>query len=104
MELEIKVEEMLKVDQDGFICLSGRDYLSQTRPQMKEKGLALLSRIITTLGERSAAAQKLKQVITTPPKFYGSDQRLYLKVSANKALGFVKVGERKLFYHDHVVN
>jgi hypothetical protein len=93
---------VLKVDQDGFICVVGRDCQRHLRPHMQEKGLSLLGKMITTLGERSAAAQKLKQVITTPPKFYGSDQRLYLKVSGNKALGFVKVGERKLFYHDHV--
>jgi hypothetical protein len=102
MELEIKAEEVLKIDQEGFICLSGRDYQRHLRPHTQEKGLNLLSRIITTLGERSAAAQKLKQIITTPSKFYSTDQRLYLKVTANKVLGFVKVGERKLFYHDHV--
>jgi hypothetical protein len=70
---------------------------------MQEKGVSLLSKVITTMGERSAQAQKLKQVITTPSKFYSSDQRLYLKVSGNKALGFIKVGERNLFYHDNVL-
>lgn len=93
---------MLKVDQGGFVCLSGRDYQRHLRPHTQEKGLSLLSKIIATLGDSSAAAQKLKQVITTPSKFYSSDQRLFLKVIGNKALGFVKVGERKLFYHDHV--
>jgi alpha-tubulin N-acetyltransferase 1 len=44
------------------------------------------------MGERSATAQKLKQVITTPSKFYNSDQRLYLKASGTKVLGFIKVG------------
>jgi hypothetical protein len=102
MDLEMKAEEALKVDQEGFLCCSGRDYLRQLRPHSQERNLALLSKIITSLGERSAAAQKLKQVITTPSKFYASDQRIYLKVIGNKAFGFVKVGERKLFYHDHV--
>jgi len=27
---------------------------------------------------------------------------MYIKVKDNKALGFVKVGERKLFFHDYV--
>ncbi len=93
---------MLKVDEDGFICFSGRDYLKQARPHHLEKGAAALNKIINCLGERSAISQKLKQVITTTTKFYGTDQRIYIKVSGNKALGFVKVGEKKLFYHDYV--
>lgn len=92
MDLEMKAEEVLKVDQDGFLCFSGKDYLRQLRPHSQEKGLVLLSKIMSTLGERSATAQKLKQVITTPSKLYGSDQRVYLKVVGNKALGFIKVG------------
>lgn len=93
---------MLKVDEEGFICFSGRDYLKQLRAHHQEKGLALLSKIINTMGERSAISQKLKAIITTTIKFYGTDQRIYIKVAENKALGFVKVGEKKLFYHDMV--
>jgi hypothetical protein len=52
----------------------------------------VLSKIINTLGERSAISQKLKQIITSSSKFYGTDQRIYIKVAENKALGFVKVG------------
>ena len=63
MELEITISDVLKVDEDGFICCSGRDYMKQLRPHQQEKGLAVLSRIINTLGERSAIAQKLKQII-----------------------------------------
>ena len=48
--------------------------------------------MLNFMGERSAISQKLKQVITTTGKFYGTDQRIYIKVSGNKALGFVKVG------------
>lgn len=33
MELEMKAEEVLKVDHEGFLCLSGKDYLKQLRPQ-----------------------------------------------------------------------
>jgi len=35
-------------------------------------------------------------------KFSGSDHRIYIKVEDNKALGFIRVGEKKLFYHDNV--
>jgi hypothetical protein len=100
--LEVNAEEVLKVDEDGFICFSGRDYMRQTRNHTQEKGLLLLSKMINAQGERSAISQKLKQIITTTGKFYGTDQRMYIKVSGNKALGFVKVGEKKLFYHDYV--
>lgn len=94
---------MLKVDEDGFISFSGRDYLKQLRPHHQEKGLAVLSKIINTMGERSAISQKLKAIITNTIKFYGTDQRIYIKIAGTKALGFVKVGEKKLFYHDMVI-
>jgi hypothetical protein len=102
MELEVNLSDVLKVDEDGFICCSGRDYLKQVRHNQMDKGLTALSKIINVLGERSAISQKLKQVITTTTKFYSTDQRIYIKVSGSKALGFVKVGEKKLFYHDYV--
>ena len=104
MELDINLADVLKVDEDGFICCSGRDYLKQVRHNQMDKGLTALSKIINGLGERSAISQKLKQVITTTTKFYSTDQRIYIKVSGSKALGFVKVGEKKLFYHDYVSN
>lgn len=102
MELEVTLSEVLKVDEDGFVCCSGRDYLKHLRHNQPEKGLNALTKIINVLGERSAISQKLKQIITTTIKFFNTDQRIYIKVSGNKALGFVKVGEKKLFYHDFV--
>ena len=92
MELDVKIDEVLKVDEDGFICFSGKDYLKQLRHHSQDKGLTIMNKIINTLGERSAISQKLKQVITTTIKFYGTDQRIYIKVMGTKALGFVKVG------------
>ena len=92
MELEVPLESVLRVDEDGYVCLSGRDYMKHMRAHQQEKGLTALSKIINNMGERSAISQKLKQVITTTMKFYGTDQRIYIKVSGTKALGFVKVG------------
>ena len=92
MELDLAIDSLLKVDEEGFICFSGRDYHQQVRPHHQQKGLTLLTNIINTLGERSAISQKLKQIITNSIKFYGTDQRIYIKVSGSKALGFVKVG------------
>ena len=102
MELEVALDSVMKVDEDGFVCMSGRDYLKMIRPHHQEKGLSCLGKIINTMGERSAISQKLKQIITNTIKFYGTDQRIYIKVSGTKALGFIKVGEKKLFYHDYV--
>ncbi len=102
MELETTISDVLKVDEDGFICCSGKDYHKLTRPHQQDKAFNALAKIINTLGERSAISQKLKQIITTTLKFYGTDQRIYIKVAGNKAMGFLKVGEKKLFYHDMV--
>lgn len=92
MEVEVNISDVLKVDEDGFICLNGRDYSKHIRNSQQQNGLTILAKIINTLGERSAVSQKLKQVITTSIKFFGTDQRIYIKVNGNKALGFVKVG------------
>ena len=59
-------------------------------------------KIIETLGILSAKSQGLKQVITSTIRFFGSDHRIYIKVKDEKALGFVKVGEKTLFYRDYV--
>lgn len=35
-------------------------------------------------------------------RFTGTDQRIYIKVLGDQAVGFVKVGEENLFYRDHL--
>lgn len=50
MELEVNIADVLKVDEEGFICFQGRDYTKQLRPHQQEKGLVLLSKIINILG------------------------------------------------------
>jgi len=50
MELEINIDQLLKVDEDGFICLTGREYTKHFRPHSQDKGLTVLSKIINTLG------------------------------------------------------
>lgn len=54
-----------------------------------------LSTVLEELGQRSAVAQGLRKPVT-----YGShlgDQRVYLLVEGNVALGLLKVGRKKLF-------
>lgn len=63
----------------------------------------MLDAILDNLGALSAKAQALKQVITNSLKFNGTDHRIYIKVKDNKALGFIKVGEKNLFYRDFVI-
>ena len=100
--MEVKIGEVLRVDEEGFICFTGKDCLKAIRHSAQGKGPAVLSKLINGLGELSATAQKLKAVITNTIKFYHTDQRIYIKVSGSKTLGFVKVGERNLFFHDSV--
>ena len=49
------------------------------------------------MGEASARAQKLPQVITTSSKLFSSDNRLYVRAERNRVIGIVKVGKRNLF-------
>lgn len=51
------------------------------------------------MGTASSKAQQLPQTITSSMRFFGQEQRLYLKVdkAANAVIGLLKVGFRKLF-------
>ena len=59
--------------------------------------------IFDTMEGLSANAQALKQIITNSIIFLNSNQRIYIKVKENRVLGFIKVGERNLFYRDFVL-
>ena len=56
-----------------------------------------LDQIIDKMGEGSARAQKLPQVITTSSKLFSSDNRLYVKAYDKQVIGILKVGKRNLF-------
>ena len=51
------------------------------------------------MGEASAKAQKLPQVITTTSRLFTSDNKVFLRTYANKVIGFIKTGRRNLFCH-----
>lgn len=55
------------------------------------------------MGKLSAKAQSLPKVITSMLKFMADDHRIYIKVSNDKVLGFVRTGEKNLFYRDFVL-
>ena len=42
----------------------------------------------------------MKAVITTGAKFFGTDQRLYIKCHGCSFIGFIKVGKKRLFIYD----
>ena len=52
------------------------------------------------MGEASSKAQKLPQTITTSLKLFNSDNKLYMRVGRESAIGILKVGTRKLFIRD----
>lgn len=49
------------------------------------------------MGILSAKAQRLGQPISSYKRIAHTDQRLYMKVSGNLAIGYIKVGPKKLF-------
>lgn len=62
------------------------------QPNYVNEGTKMINEIINELGQKSATAQGLKQVITTAIKFTGTDHKIYLKVEGNRALGFLRTG------------
>lgn len=43
-------------------------------------------------------------MITNITRFSGTNQRIYIKVKGTLALGFIKTGEKNLFYRDSTGN
>lgn len=57
-----------------------------------------MGQVVDTMGQLSAKAQGLPGPITSLSKLVGNpDQRLYLYVDENRAIGLLKVGVKKLF-------
>jgi hypothetical protein len=54
------------------------------------------------MGKLSAKAQNLLQIITSMLKFVSSDHRIVIKIKCNQVMGFLKIGEKYLFYRDFV--
>ena len=89
MKVEADIGDSLIVDENGFICCNGLNYKQFFK---NSDGLHTFATIINGMGILSAQSQNLKQVITSLTRFSTSDQRIYLKVQNNRALGFVRVG------------
>ena len=51
------------------------------------------------MGKKSSQAQKLPKVITTSSNIH-NNQNIYMKIEGEKIVGFIKVGEKHIFYRD----
>ena len=102
MELGVEASSLLAIDESGFLCFRGWEYLRQVRSVPVQKGLQLLSTVIDEMGQRSAVAQRLGRVITSSGSFFGSEHRVYLKFEGSKVQGVLRVGEKHLFHCDRV--
>lgn len=102
MEFPTSISKYLKINESGFLICTGKSMQKYINPNFLSEGTKMLHQIINQLGENSAKSQGLKQIITSAVKFAGSDHRLYLKVEGNRAIGFLRTGEKKLFYHDSI--
>ncbi|MBS1889761.1 MAG: GNAT family N-acetyltransferase [Actinobacteria bacterium] len=101
MQFQFRIDQQLHPDKEGFVILNGHQ-LAQRLKTSKGEGMRHLAEVITAMGQASAKAQSLKQVITTFERFVGTDNRIYLKVEENRVLGLLKVGEKNLFHRDYV--
>ena len=91
------------------IIPDGGDFISTWTPErvdgLRDRSLRddVFGRVVNEMGKASAAAQQLKQVITTSIKFHSSKDRIYLHVTLpNTVNGILRVGEKKLFIRDEV--
>eukprot|EP00357_Protocruzia_adherens_P012985 CAMPEP_0115043008 /NCGR_PEP_ID=MMETSP0216-20121206/46606_1 /TAXON_ID=223996 /ORGANISM="Protocruzia adherens, Strain Boccale" /LENGTH=460 /DNA_ID=CAMNT_0002425233 /DNA_START=60 /DNA_END=1439 /DNA_ORIENTATION=+ len=97
MDFPFNCDRVCSADNDGFSVIAGSRFRSRVDAYYQN-----LSKIIEEMGEASSRAQGLTSTITTPSRFFGSDQRLYLRTEGKRALGLLKVGSRKLFIRNEV--
>ena len=99
MEFNFDCEKALDCDRNGFSILEG------SCPDRIIPGYILfVKEILDTMGELSARAQNLPNIITSTSRFFPSNHRLYLKADKNRVIGYVKVGPKKLFVRDRFFN
>ncbi|CAD8115754.1 unnamed protein product [Paramecium primaurelia] len=89
MQFNFYLSKCMTVNENGITVLNGNQ---KRNPQLDD--------IITIMGEASAIAQNLKQVITSPIRFFQTDQKMYIKSEGKHCLGILKIGRKNLFYRD----
>ena len=99
MEFNFDCAQSLGCDQNGFAILEG-SYQNRIVPGY----ILFVKEILNSMGEASSKAQELPTTITTAEKFFSSNHRIFIKADKNKVLGFIKVGNKKLFLRDRSFN
>ena len=119
MEFEFNCEQALRADANGFTMLDGnmpQVYMQQTpgtsmnahrtssfmnrgKVDQNSSSDEKLIELIDKMGEASAKAQKLPQIITTCSRLFTSDNKIFMRSHENKVIGFIKTGKRNLFVH-----
>ena len=99
MEFKFDCVQALSCDQNGFAILEG-SYQNRIVPGY----ILFVKEILNSMGEASSRAQQLNTIITSAHKFFISNHRIFIKADQNKVLGFIKVGNKKLFLRDRNFN
>lgn len=81
----------------------GEDHIAIITPSMCKSCHPDIKKLINEIGAMSSSVQGLNHVITTFSSFVNSDNKIYMLLSDDQkqALGFVKVGNKHLFFWDH---
>ena len=99
MEFNFDCVQALGCDENGFAILEG-SYQNRIVPGY----ILFVKEILNSMGEASSKAQKLNTIITSAHKFFISNHRIFIKAEQNRVLGFIKVGNKKLFLRDRNYN
>ncbi|CAD8113097.1 unnamed protein product [Paramecium sonneborni] len=89
MQFNFYLSKYMTVNENGIAIINGNQ---KRNPQLDD--------VITIMGESSALAQNLKQVITSPMRFFQTDQKMYIKIEGKNCLGILKIGRKNLFHRD----
>ena len=99
MEFNFDCVQALGCDENGFAILEG-SYQNRIVPGY----ILFVKEILNAMGEASSKAQHLNTIITSAHKFFISNHRIFIKAEQNRVLGFIKVGNKKLFLRDRNYN
>ena len=98
MKFGFNLQETFDGDSDGFIRFS-KEMRTAVRPTGKREHDRKACILIDEIGKESCKAQGLNHAITSFDRFLSSDHRLYIKVENDALIGYIKVGEKDLFYY-----
>lgn len=98
MHFEFSLEEEFDTQEDKFLVIDTKQksgIMWEKRDSLKYNYCAC---VIDQMGEASSKAQALKTIITNHWKFENSGHKIYILIDGTKAIGFIKIGTKNLFY------